>query len=247
MLAISIHAPPRGATVAAVVDALSVLFQFTPLREGRPFADLLGSARRLFQFTPLREGRRAFSSILHPDGRNISIHAPPRGATKIMAEYTAAAAQFQFTPLREGRPIGKVIEQPGSLFQFTPLREGRRSGVRPPRRRPPISIHAPPRGATQKLNILREYFQFQFTPLREGRRPQEGQERCHHSYFNSRPSARGDLLQVQTEGKENISIHAPPRGATKNCERECAGIPNFNSRPSARGDDVFFRFNHSAI
>ena len=57
-----------------------------------------------------------------------------------------------------------------SVFQFTPLREGRRarflcaSGTR-------ISIHAPPRGATALL--------------------EEGEKS--NDYFNSRPSARGDI------------------------------------------------------
>ena len=33
---ISIHAPPRGATEAAPQHRYLFLFQFTPLREGRP-------------------------------------------------------------------------------------------------------------------------------------------------------------------------------------------------------------------
>ena len=32
---ISIHAPPRGATLAAALDGQKMKFQFTPLREGR--------------------------------------------------------------------------------------------------------------------------------------------------------------------------------------------------------------------
>ena len=34
-----------------------VLFQFTPLREGRPSTTLRFCVRTRFQFTPLREGR----------------------------------------------------------------------------------------------------------------------------------------------------------------------------------------------
>ena len=35
-------------------------------------------------------------------------------------------------------------------------------------------------------------------------------------HFNSRPSARGDKAAVDAEKKAlEISIHAPPRGATK--------------------------------
>ena len=100
-----------------------------------------------------------------------------------------------------------------------------------------ISIHAPPRGATQRRNQGRrqaDYFnsrpsargdgnprraeawtrQFQFTPLREGRRRGRlsGQRR---GYFNSRPSARGDGFVAFLLRGGLISIHAPPRGATR--------------------------------
>ena len=34
------------------------------------------------------------------------------------------------------------------------------------------------------------------------------------SYFNSRPSARGDLCGRPSDAIHTISIHAPPRGAT---------------------------------
>ncbi len=77
-----------------------------------------------------------------------------------------------------------------------------------------ISIHAPPRGATYDdgTRVLKSYL-FQFTPLREGRLLFT---MCIISpvYFNSRPSARGDLTDVQRHVIETISIHAPPRGAT---------------------------------
>ena len=57
------------------------LFQFTPLREGRPLTAKPTNYSIGFQFTPLREGRPAY-----------------RGET---VEYDEP---FQFTPLREGRP-----------------------------------------------------------------------------------------------------------------------------------------------
>ena len=124
-----------------------------------------------FQFTPLREGRLV--------GRNtdricmISIHAPPRGATCFgMALHSRFV--FQFTPLREGRPRSATRWHRRILFQFTPLREGRRFkyfaflrkkyfNSRPSARgdggafrhddwSERISIHAPPRGATQRQN-----------------------------------------------------------------------------------------------
>ena len=99
-----------------------------------------------------------------------------------------------------------------------------------------ISIHAPPRGATgthQKaacpspfqFTPLREGRPkksqknakkglFQFTPLREGRPTRAGRMRISKMYFNSRPSARGDVKDAVLFHIAVISIHAPPRGAT---------------------------------
>ena len=77
----------------------------------------------LFQFTPLREGRLADESA--DELCRISIHAPPRGAT-LGAGAGAIVGIFQFTPLREGR-LQRGFSLPHAYrFQFTPLREGRR-------------------------------------------------------------------------------------------------------------------------
>ena len=146
---------------------------------------------------------------------SISIHAPPRGATKGRAHGNIGVTTFQFTPLREGRrTFADLLGSARRLFQFTPLREGRPyvyiSGSArnisihaPPRGatqrqrwldyQADISIHAPPRGATPcKSRSKRLSKRFQFTPLREGRHP---------------------LHECNMEGIF-ISIHAPPRGAT---------------------------------
>ncbi len=77
-------------------------------------------------------------------------------------------------------------------FQFTPLREGR---------------HGHEKGKEEKTI-------FQFTPLREGRPDQHHQPTSTISYFNSRPSARGDTTKGRSHNDASISIHAPPRGAT---------------------------------
>ena len=146
--------------------------------------------------------------------RRISIHAPPRGATKSMPGQSTRR-RFQFTPLREGRPASLPSAPWWTLFQFTPLREGRQATAIITRERKEISIHAPPRGAT--------------VHRRSSRKPSGD--------FNSRPSARGDKCINHTVSVEHISIHAPPRGATgirRILPEKICG--NFNSRPSARGD-----------
>ena len=143
---ISIHAPPRGATVGKRRNSTYTPFQFTPLREGRPARIFTCWRTAKFQFTPLREGRRLcwksekrlpmhfnsrpsargdITALLEQARDKISIHAPPRGATTRKA-HGIAYRVFQFTPLREGRRL----EHARAVVVLI------------------ISIHAPPRGAT---------------------------------------------------------------------------------------------------
>ena len=232
---ISIHAPPRGATLRKSRGCIRNLFQFTPLREGRRRKCMTTMWQDLFQFTPLREGRRVARlsrrALRHfnsrPSARGdvhgrekgtgtfISIHAPPRGATHTGHKVVAVGA---------------------------------------------ISIHAPPRGATQRSGCRRtraRYFNSRpsargdssvcptetassnFNSRPSARGDAFGNLLCEAvAYFNSRPSARGDsgldahaggrAAQFQftplREGRPSmtrkakasrmISIHAPPRGAT---------------------------------
>ena len=99
-----------------------------------------------------------------------------------------------------------------------------------------ISIHAPPRGATWRTRWLSagtSYFNsrpsargdkssraqpgrmedFNSRPSARGdKRPAPArQTTCD---FNSRPSARGDAMRGDSGTPDDISIHAPPRGAT---------------------------------
>ena len=169
--------------------------------------------------------------------------------------------EFQFTPLREGRLTGGFITDDDGTFQFTPLREGRRDVHGYGYRQEPISIHAPPRGATgcRRSGII-VYTTFQFTPLREGR-PNSVGGIAYYVIFQFTPlreGRRGTVSKTYVdeqfqftplrEGRRArkmacirpllISIHAPPRGATRpHCECERIKF-NFNSRPSARGDGV---------
>ena len=148
--------------------------------------------------------------------QKISIHAPPRGATAPSADQlTSIISHFNSRPSARGDVRSALYyNHKGGRFQFTPLREGRlRSGRRsrvpkdfnsrpsargdhasaPPEYAGAISIHAPPRGATiahASDYHLRQVFQF--TPLREGRRILKPRLKKAYSYFNSRPSARGD-------------------------------------------------------
>ena len=148
----------------------------------------LYNKREVFQFTPLREGRPCRTR--HPRLVSISIHAPPRGATRLEQENFALCKGFQFTPLREGRLISPATSMLSTLFQFTPLREGR--PFRPTARASSTYFNSRPSARGDgDLKTQKSFALFQFTPLREGRpvgRPVEG----FLIHFNSRPSARGD-------------------------------------------------------
>ena len=210
---ISIHAPPRGATRAARTEQPHPLY-FNSRPSARGDIPSMNATRRgfLFQFTPLREGRRA------KPRRSIGIY-------------------FYFNSRPSARGDGMKV------FMKESLR---------------ISIHAPPRGATTwtAAGTLRR--SFQFTPLREGRPPPESlyiagtyfnsrpsargdggirAPRPGRLHFNSRPSARGDCADVRDGAVTDISIHAPPRGATSQRQMGLTTSVDFNSRPSARGDE----------
>ena len=230
---ISIHAPPRGATVVDALPVLTVYFNSRPSARGDGMATATGERRMAFQFTPLREGRpEAVGGAIA--NQNISIHAPPRGATiKVLRVWYRLSISihapprgatpltllpsvdmvFQFTPLREGRQCKMSENLKRKLFQFTPLREGR----------------------LRRLAISSNVSLFQFTPLREGRPRRTGMN-IWARYFNSRPSARGDRNCRWRFEQHRISIHAPPRGATSTLWRGRFPTAHFNSRPSARGD-----------
>ncbi len=164
----------------------------------------------IFQFTPLREGRRlklavtinCFNFNSRPSARGdvnqgnvlgiicISIHAPPRGATTLGQKALKTGAISIHAPPR-GATRTKCASCKPTSFQFTPLREGR--------------LHK----RIERIVL----FLFQFTPLREGRQ-NVATWQIWRGYFNSRPSARGDAHSAKIAMYCLISIHAPPRGAT---------------------------------
>ena len=165
-------------------------FQFTPLREGRPV--VLNIAVPTSDFNSRPSARGDVGKVLSGVQSVISIHAPPRGATKELQALMQMHAYFNSRPSARGDDTS--VERVSDSMK--------------------ISIHAPPRGATDLFGDVTKMVQFQFTPLREGRHGRN--ERLHPVQdFNSRPSARGDADGVHVGDLYYISIHAPPRGATR--------------------------------
>ena len=146
-LLISIHAPPRGATIctrrwANGIDNFNsrpsargdhpknfrqilYIFQFTPLREGRRREDTPPADRLYFNSRPSARGDCDVDN--RREKAAISIHAPPRGATSPPTSTPITTAYFNSRPSARG-------DVHGVCWGYWNL----------------ISIHAPPRGATAK-------------------------------------------------------------------------------------------------
>ena len=222
----------RGDTISRPADQHHQPFQFTPLREGRRAPNIAPNVLKYFNSRPSARGDHCgINTLLIPF---ISIHAPPRGATR-MSSCARNPMNFNSRPSARGdTSAGFTRRLP--YFNSRPSARGDEPAAAT-RGGTPISIHAPPRGATQKARKQHaKRHQFQFTPLREGR-----------------------LAEVVDKILFHISIHAPPRGATEieiinNCtfefqftplregrparRRGTDQPPYFNSRPSARGDEI---------
>ena len=197
---ISIHAPPRGATVFVLLYSWQEIFQFTPLREGRPTT------------------ARACSSPIYFNSR-------PSARGDSVNEKKPPLEKFQFTPLREGRRDGRARgEADCDYFNSRPSARG---DVETDTIVAQwfISIHAPPRGATKTSTGLIIQSKFQFTPLREGRQ-NIGVKPSVPNFISIHAPPRGATEQRRTRAATTtISIHAPPRGATREIHQRLGTLP----------------------
>ena len=145
-----------------------LIFQFPPLREGRP-ADVLHTAGpMLFQFPPLREGRRDGTDGQGPH-LPISIPAPARGATS-----TPGCKRFSFpisipAPARGATHMRCIVCGKAFISIPAPARGATISG--PACRKGQTYFNSRPcaRGDSTPWKINTYPVAFQFPPLREGR------------------------------------------------------------------------------
>ena len=169
-----------------------LLFQFTPLREGRPLSIVFIACSAYFNSRPCGRG------------------------DVCSATSCICCLLFQFTPLREGRPHGGPPFVWGrSLFQFTPLREGRQTAVRP-RYRLETYFNSRPCGRGDAASSARAAADiFQFTPLREGRRRRVAGIFYRQQISIHAPAGGATAVVMSNYDVIRISIHAPAGGATK--------------------------------
>ena len=210
---ISIHAPPRGATLFHVVTVRKQRdFNSRPSARGDATWRKSSCSRTYFNSRPSARGDDIDFAVAD-FSLVISIHAPPRGATTVTVS-PGSSPIFQFTPLREGRRQGTHSTVARLTFQFTPLREGRRVLAR---------VRPFPRD-------------FNSRPSARGDQWRGAGRRCNED-FNSRPSARGDSNVREKYGVSGVFQFTPLREGRRARIRSCVFLRgNFNSRPSARGD-----------
>ena len=185
---VSIHAPARGATDRNAVVSEIGLFQSTLPRGERP-----------------------------SQSRNTSFHDgfnPRSRAGSDAPAYSCPPHNPSFNPRsRAGSDRQSRASDALAWFQST-LPRGERREMKAAIRSACVSIHAPARGATVSAGAINLSGLFQSTlPRGERQAWEENGERM--ICFNPRSRAGSDANAKLKELIENVSIHAPARGATK--------------------------------
>ena len=177
------------------------LFQFPPLREGRPMQAVCAQQlARHFNSRPCERGdrreRRALAWM-----RSISIPAPARGATFPALAAHFVDGDFNSRPCERGDYLLHVALKDFADFNSRPCERGDGAD------------RADPPGQ----------FRFQFPPLREGRRQHDFRSWA-NQLFQFPPLREGRPLVLPAWlVADLISIPAPARGATRRA-RQVAGV-----------------------
>ena len=189
----------------------------------------------LFQFTPLREGRpKVFGG--RSDAGAISIHAPAGGATFGKSNRDSARRISIHAPAGGATPMAAAIASSPAISIHAPA-GGATLGIGAEGLRPAISIHAPAGGATVTPtwpNCRPSYFNSR--PCGRG----DGGSRSGHHHQDSisihAPAGGATKPMPRLVDWQQISIHAPAGGATDKLCMLPFNTTNFNSRPCGRGD-----------
>ena len=166
-------------------------FQSTLPRRERPSVDIYSLYS--FNFNPRsREG----SDIPSMSGQTVSPDFNPRSREgSDYQTYRTTRTGFDFKPRsREGSDVRPCM--------FAGLHHI-------------ISIHAPAKGATSAAAIFGRLFRFQSTLPRRERQRFFGISQLAISYFNPRSREGSDSASWITFRPNDISIHAPAKGATR--------------------------------
>ena len=144
---ISIHAPPRGATQPTNALASSVSISIHAPPRGATLRVSSHDAICSFQFTPLREGRRLFPSS--PRSREDYFNSRPSARGDSLTRFfSKLPIYFNSRPSARGDGVLQITTPNSIISIHAPPRGATANPLLPPMRLQIISIHAPPRGAT---------------------------------------------------------------------------------------------------
>ncbi len=230
---VSIHAPPRGATLWKRRWPGLSTFRSTRPRGARPSRSKLRRRVRRFRSTRPRGARLDGQPVVR-HVRFVSIHAPPRGATYLREQGQCRHA-FRSTRPRGARLAPRRSARANCAFRSTRPRGARLAVALARLGAVEVSIHAPPRGATRDRVVSSPLLAFRSTRPRGARPigsirghiymgfdPRAPAGRDHRRFggpndggsFDPRAPAGRDLNSRRQNGVCRVSIHAPPRGAT---------------------------------
>ena len=237
LIAISIHAPAKGATVPSTKSfADGSKFQSTlPRRERRLQCGMLCSCY-LFQSTlPRRE--RLLVTSLHQKVEIISTHAPAKGATGPDWLYSAGYPISIHAPAKGATTSVQhaVLVLPISIHAPTKGATVVQDFCKIPAQ---ISIHAPAKGATfDRLRAACFRRRFQSTLPRRERHARPEQQKG-EGYFNPRSREGSDNpVRATTNSLELFQSTLPRRERRANLQHLCL-VLHFNPR-SREGSDAY--------
>jgi len=142
-------------------------FRSTPPRGGRPHWRLHLAERNMFRSTPPRGGRRPKPLACL---RRIGFRStPPRGGRRSGGDVFLGVDEFRSTPPRGGRLLREAGEPVDVVVSIHAPARGATSSVVVMRRPRAVSIHAPARGATSSDKTHSAGTVFRSTPPRGGR------------------------------------------------------------------------------
>ncbi len=166
-----------------------MVFQSTPLQEGRPFPAVEMRWQTVFQSTPLQEGRPPKARTSMQD-ETVSIHAPAGGAT--------------MSPIWPYRSCTVSIHAPAGGATWERQLQGLWFNV---------SIHAPAGGATPYNLVITLRRSFNPRPCRRGDNPALDVIRRGDVSIHA-PAGGATLVAADGSLVLTVSIHAPAGGAT---------------------------------
>ena len=191
---------------------MTLIFQSTLPQRERHIGDLHTSCTYSISIHAPAKGATTAFGRLHR-GFTISIHAPAKGATGAKPCLYKGDKISIHAPAKGATRAGVVKSR---LREFQSTLPQRERLVYLPRGHFPsfISIHAPAKGATVFGILRRNRSLFQSTlPQRERRKVRDAKSK--NSDFNPRSRKGSDETEVENPDYNEISIHAPAKGATK--------------------------------